>query len=140
MGDQVMAIFLGDDQADQAVHTAIEIQRSIHEINERRQRSGEVILTVGIGLHIGSAVMGYMGSANRMDYTVIGEVVNLASRLCAIAKPGQVIAPTEMINQLHRDFSSIQLPSVMIKGRSTSVEICEIDYHSIVKVRNPSRI
>jgi class 3 adenylate cyclase len=132
MGDQVMAIFFGDDQADQAVRTAIEIQRSIQELNKRRNRTGEIILTVGIGLHSGPAVTGHMGSASRMDYTVIGEVVNLASRLCSIAKPGQIIAATDMINQLNEDFNVIHLDSVTIKGRSTPVQVCEIDYNQII--------
>jgi adenylate cyclase len=133
MGDQIMALFVDDDQTDTAVHAAVEIQRSIHELNDRRRRVGEMVLNVGCGLNSGSAVMGNMGSANRLDYTVIGDVVNLASRLCAIARPGQIIVPREMISELKNEYATIDLDSVHVKGRSQMMDICEIDYdHAII--------
>lgn len=128
MGDQVMAIFIGETQADDALHSAVEIQRSIRELNKRRKRKGEVSLTVGCGLNIGSVVMGNMGSLNRLDYTVIGDVVNLASRLCALAKPGQIIAPIEMVDRLNGEYPTVRLDPVLVKGRSLPVEIFEVDY------------
>jgi len=128
MGDQIMAIFQGENMADHGVHAAVQIQRSIREINKRRRRNGEVVLTVGIGLHIGSVVMGNMGSKNRMDYTVIGDIVNLASRLCAVAKPGQIIAPIEMVDELDGEYPTIRLNPIRVKGRRQLVEIFEVDY------------
>lgn len=128
MGDQVMAIFLGTRQADTAIHAAVEIQRSIRELNLRRRRSGEVILQVGCGLQIGEAILGHMGSQDRLDYTVIGEVVNLGSRLCALAKPGQIIIPGEMVGRLNGDYPAIHLGSVQVKGRTQPVEMYEVDY------------
>ncbi len=128
MGDQVMAIFLGDNQADHAIHASVEIQRSIRELNARRRKSGLVVLAVGCGLHIGPAVMGNMGSKSRLDYTVIGDVVNLASRLCAVAKPGQIIAPLEMVKQLDGEYPTIRLNPIRVKGRSQTVQVFEIDY------------
>jgi class 3 adenylate cyclase len=128
MGDQVMAIFLGDRQADTAIHAAVEIQRSIRELNTRRRRNGEVTLQVGCGLHIGEAILGHMGSQDRLDYTVIGEVVNLGSRLCALAKPGQIIVPGEMVGQLNGEYPTIHLSSVQVKGRTQLVEMYEVDY------------
>ncbi|MBN1542179.1 HAMP domain-containing protein [candidate division KSB1 bacterium] len=128
MGDQIMAIFQGENMADNAVHAAVQIQRSIRELNKRRRRNGEVVLTVGCGLHIGSVVMGNMGSKNRMDYTVIGDIVNLASRLCAVAKPGQIIAPIEMVDKLDGEYPTIRLNPIRVKGRRQIVEIFEVDY------------
>lgn len=133
MGDQVMAIFLGETQADDAVHTAVEIQRSIRELNKRRSRGGELVLNIGIGINIGLAVMGNMGSKNRLDYTVIGDVVNLASRLCALAQPGQIIAPVEMAERLTGEYPTIRLNPIWVKGRSQPVATFEIDYdHAII--------
>lgn len=128
MGDQVMALFLGNRQADTAIHAAVEIQRSIREMNKRRRLNHEVTLQVGCGLHIGEAVLGHMGSQNRLDYTVIGEVVNLAARLCTLAKPGQIIVPGEMISSLSGEYPTIHLSAVQVKGRTQPVEIFEVDY------------
>ena len=133
IGDQIMAIFLGEDQADRAIRTAVAIQRSIRELNKRRRRDNEVVLRVGCGLNIGPVVMGNMGSKNRLDYTVIGDVVNLSARLCAIAKPDQIIAPIEMVDKLNGDYPTIRLNPVWVKGRSQPVEVFEVDYdHAII--------
>lgn len=133
MGDQIMAIFEGEDQADNAVKTAVEIQRSIRHLNERREELGVTTLTVGIGINSGNAVLGNMGSKNRMDYTLIGDVVNLSARLCAIAKPGQIIAPIELADNLKGNYPTTQLNPVWVKGRSKPVATFEVDYdHAII--------
>jgi class 3 adenylate cyclase len=128
MGDQIMAIFLGETMADDAIHAAVAIQRSIRELNKRRKREGEVVLTLGCGINTGSAVIGNMGSKNRLDYTVIGDVVNLASRLCAIARPGQIIAPIDTMTSLNEEYPTIRLNPVTVKGRTQAVDIFEVDY------------
>ena len=133
MGDQVMAIFEGPDQVDNAAKTAIEIQRAIRILNTKRAELGIISLNVGIGINSGPAVLGNMGSKNRMDYTVIGDVVNLAARLCAIAKPQQIIAPTEVAEKLNGNYPTTQLDPVWVKGRSKPVAIFEVDYdHAII--------
>ncbi len=133
MGDQVMAIFLGEKQADNAVQAAIEVQRAIRDLNKKRFKKGEIVFTVGCGLNIGSAVMGNMGSQSRLDYTVIGDVVNLASRLCSIAEAGEILAPTEMFKHLEGTYPTITLNPVTVKGKSQPVEIFRIDYdHSVL--------
>ncbi|MBN1558678.1 HAMP domain-containing protein [candidate division KSB1 bacterium] len=132
MGDQVMAIFDGENQADNAVKTAVEIQRAIHQLNVRRAELGVLTLKVGIGINVGPAVLGNMGSKNRMDYTVIGDVVNLSARLCSIAKPGQIIAPIEVARRLKGHYTTTQLDPVLVKGRSKPVATFEVDYdHAI---------
>lgn len=133
MGDQVMAIFEGKDQVDNAIKSAVEIQRAIGQLNEKRRKLGVTTLTVGIGVDVGSAVLGNMGSKNRMDYTVIGDVVNLAARLCALAKPGQIIAPIEIAQKLHRSYSTRQLEPVLVKGRSKPVTTLEVEYEETVQ-------
>lgn len=134
MGDQIMAIFEGRNQADNAIKTGIEIQRAMRILNSKRSRIGATTLTVGIGINTGTAVLGNMGSKNRMDYTVIGDVVNLAARLCAIAKPGQIIASIEMADKLKGDYPSTQLNPVWVKGRSKPVATFEVDYDHAVSM------
>ena len=63
-----------------------------------------------------------------MDYTVVGDVVNLASRFCDVAKPGQIIAPTELYTQIQSLYPASNLGAIKIKGRDEPIEICEIDY------------
>ena len=133
MGDQVMAIFEGENQADNAVKTAVEIQQAIRLLNAKRAEHGVLTLTVGIGINVGPAVLGNMGSKNRMDYTVIGDVVNLSARLCSIAKPGQIIAPIEVARRLKGNYPTTQLDPVWVKGRSKPVATFEVDYdHAII--------
>ncbi len=128
IGDQVMSIFLGNNMADNAINAAADIQRSIRELNKKRDNAFQVVLNVGIGLNVGPAVVGNMGSHSRMDYTVIGDVVNLANRLCAMAKPGQIIAPMDLIESLHGVYPIIRLDAVKVKGKSKHVDVFEIDY------------
>jgi class 3 adenylate cyclase len=133
VGDQVMAIFLGENQADKAIHTAVEIQRSIRKLNFSREQRGDVTLKVGCGLNFGPAVMGNMGSKSRLDYTVIGDVVNLAAALCAIAKPKQIIAPIEMAARLNGEYPTIRLNPVWVKGSTQPIEVFEVDYfHAMI--------
>ncbi len=133
MGDQVMAIFEGEDQADNAVKTAVEIQRAVRILNKKRSELGVITLNVGIGINAGPAVLGNMGSKNRMDYTVIGDVVNLAARLCALAQPGQIIAPIEIAEMLKGNYPTTHLNPVWVKGRSKPVATFEVDYdHAII--------
>lgn len=128
MGDQVMALFLGEDQEDRAVETAVRIQKAISLVNHQRNERNLMVLEVGCGLQTGEAILGHMGSKNRLDYTVVGDVVNLAARLCALAKPGQIILPQEMTVRLNERHRTVPLPQVRVKGRTAPVDISEVDY------------
>lgn len=132
IGDEVMAIFDGDNQSDIALQSAIEIQRAIQKLNKNRLKHGQTILTVGVGVHTGFAVMGNMGSQNRMDYTVIGDVVNLARYLCAIAKPGQILTPKQITRYLTKEYDTNPLTSARVKGRKSPVELLEIEYEHVL--------
>ena len=96
IGDAILA-YLGapietDDHAQRAVAAAIAVQRAIHERNRRCEATGQpfVRLEVGIGIDTGPVVVGNIGSELKMDYTAIGEPVNVANRLQALAGPGQI--------------------------------------------------
>ncbi len=128
IGDQVMGIFLGEHMADNAIRAAVEIQRAIRILNGKRLRKRQVVLEVGIGINDGPAVVGNMGSASRMDYTVIGDVVNVANRLCALARPGQIITSARLVQNLTGSYPIVRLAPLMVKGKKEPVEVCEIDY------------
>jgi adenylate cyclase len=79
----------GDD-AGCAVRAAVRIQEGLVDLDEQRQAEGADPIGVGVGVNSGSAVAGNMGSSSRLNYTVLGETVNLASRLCGMAPAGEI--------------------------------------------------
>ncbi len=87
VGDAVLALFTGEDSAERACRSAVEIQKDF-ERNSAKQYSG---LVIGIGINCGDVILGMIGSEKRADFTVIGDTVNTASRLCSAAKAGQIL-------------------------------------------------
>jgi adenylate cyclase len=128
MGDQIMALFQGQNGVDNAVCAAVEIQRAVRELNKQRDAAGELPLWIGIGINHGMAVMGKMGSKNRMDYTVIGDVVNIANRLCSLARPGQIVVEYNLARYLNGSYAFTRLEPIVVRNRMKPVDICEIDY------------
>jgi len=127
-GDLVMAIFQGEDAPDHAVDAAVQIQKAVREINAQRRREQLECLTVGIGVNYGVAMLGSMGATNRMDYTAVGDVVNLASKLCNVAHAGHIIVTKNVIRHLKGPFSIIKMEPVRISGRKNPVPIYRIVY------------
>ena len=95
IGDEIMAVFgapvAQDDHACRSIRAAIHMRDGIAEMNAERASRGEPALGVGIGIASGIAVAGNMGSAERMNYTVLGETVNLAARLTDQARAGEIL-------------------------------------------------
>jgi class 3 adenylate cyclase len=86
VGDQLMAVFTGGGAVERAVTCAVELVEAV----ERARRPGET-LAIGAGVMTGEVIYGPIGSRSRMDFTVIGDVVNVGARLCSAAAPGQVL-------------------------------------------------
>jgi adenylate cyclase len=128
MGDQIMALFQGANGVENAVRAAVEIQRAVRELNKQRDATGELPLWVGIGINHGLAVIGKMGSKNRMDYTVIGDVVNIANRLCSLARAGQIVVEYSLTRRLNGHYAFTRLEPIYVRNRMKPVDICEIDY------------
>lgn len=93
VGDELMATFRGDGMESNALACAVEMIEAVRRVNATLP-AGAKPLEVGIGLNTGEVVLGAMGARNRMDFTVIGDAVNLGARLCSAAEPGQVIVST----------------------------------------------
>jgi len=108
------------------MNAAVEIQKEIKKLNNKRKKKNEEILNVGIGINIGDAVLGNIGSLERMDYTVVGDVVNITSRFCDIARPGQIITSTKLYSEIRPKYAALNLGTLKIKGRDEVIEICEI--------------
>jgi two-component system sensor histidine kinase ChiS len=130
IGDAILALFPQEDGADMAVHTAISIQDRIQEYNEHRANCGYRPLSMGIGLHTGTLMVGVVGVKDRMQNTVISDAVNLASRLESITKVfGVSLAISEETFKKLSDPGSYKyrfIGKVRVKGKSDPVSVFEI--------------
>ena len=95
MGDAILAVFGSPEphpeHALQAVLAGIEMQRQVALLNSERQAIGAPFCSLGIGIHTGEVLHGFIGADERLEFTVIGDAVNKASRYCAGAGPGEVV-------------------------------------------------
>jgi adenylate cyclase len=130
LGDGVMALFGAPwpkaDDAERAVKTAAEMQRALTALNRQWRARGQEPLQMGLGINTGQVTAGNIGSSRRMDYTVIGDAVNLASRLCAHAAGGQILISESTFREIHKSFPAQRLESIRVKGKAAPVEIYEI--------------
>ncbi len=128
IGDAVMALF--PESPDDAVLSAIAMQKKVALYNEKREQRGEVPIKIGIGLHTGSLMLGTIGGAQRMEGTVIADAVNLASRLEGLTKQyGAAIAISEkVLFQLDEmeQYGYRFLDRVKVKGKKEAVAVFEI--------------
>ena len=123
VGDELVAVFQGEQMVKNAVQCSIEIQQMMCSIPEL---TGDDI-AIGIGINTGEMVMGAMGSEERMDFTVIGDAVNLGARLCSAAGRGQIIISEYSAQYIKNDRSIIlkKLPPIKVKGKESHIEIYE---------------
>jgi hypothetical protein len=84
------------------------------------------VISIGIGLNNGEVVMGNMGSEDHMDYTVIGDNINIAARMCGIAQPGMVLVSRAIAEAIGDQASLKDLHPVMVKGKDQPIGIAEV--------------
>jgi len=134
IGDEVMAIFEGSKADLNAVRSAVEIQRYCESLNWARGKTGQKQLQIGIGLNSGEVVMGNMGSVEQMDYTVIGDNVNIAARLCSIAKPGQIVVSKVIADKIFEKANVEKLEPVTLRGKAVPLDIyCVSDIKGLTR-------
>jgi len=132
IGDAIMAAFGipegHEDDADRAVRAAIAMIRSLETWNRQRIGEGKLPVNIGIGLNTDSVVSGNIGSKKRMDFTIIGDGVNLASRLESACKQyGTKILVSEFtVSKLQDTYRKREIDLVVVKGKTEPVSIYEI--------------
>jgi hypothetical protein len=130
VGDEIMAVFGAPmsrgGEADRAVRAALRIRASIEALNLERVSRGEPSLGMGIGINAGPAVAGNMGSTGRLNYTVLGESVNVASRLCDVARGGEILVVEPFLRELRAGVDAAPLGPRMFKGVSKPLEVYSI--------------
>ena len=137
-GDNIMVIWGAPlpvaDHARKAVQAALEIQRWI--VTERGTGGPDV--SFGFGINTGPVVAGFLGALGRMEYTVIGDTANVASRLTSndIARRDQVAVSAETLSELGTDVVAVDLGAVHVKGRAEVVRCYQVN--SIGAIENPN--
>lgn len=129
MGDGVMALFgapvAHEDDSARAVRAALGMQTALAHINEDLETRLGVPLRVRIGLNSGTVVVGSVGTDLRMDYTALGDTVNVASRLQGVAEPGTILVSRPVYEECKPLFEFRELGTIRVKGRVEPVEIFE---------------
>jgi adenylate cyclase len=128
MGDAVMAVFRGDYHLDRAVESSLAVRNHINGFMEELSGQEDYFPRVAIGINSGEMVSGNIGSAalKRLDYTVIGDAVNVAQRLQAIARPGQVVVPESAYLKIKDSFKCQLIGEVSLKNKSNPVHVYEV--------------
>ena len=132
IGDAVMAVFgapitKGNDAAS-AVSAAVQIQRLLIELNRDAAARQWPELRVGIGINTGIATAGNIGSPRRLDYTVVGDTVNTASRLMSNAAGGQILISHSTAAETSDEFDLKELPPLQVKGRIEPVHVFSVGW------------
>jgi adenylate cyclase len=130
IGDAVMAQWgapLGaPDDADQALSAALDMQQSLDRLNAKWRAEGRPELRAGIGMSFGEVFAGNIGSERRLEFTVIGDVVNTAARLCDVADGGEVLISDAMRRALVQTPQLEERPALDLKGKSQPVRVYRV--------------
>jgi adenylate cyclase len=119
IGDAIFAIFnfpiRRSDHARQAVLSGIELQRRCRAMKTTKLGGSDLPVGVGVGIHTGDVAVGEIGTSMK-DFTAIGEVVNLASRLQGASQPGEVLVTEGVYREVQRDFPAVEQRTCTLKG------------------------
>lgn len=127
IGDAIMAIWGApfskseEEDAANAVSASVKMQRALREFNDLRIREDLEPIEIGVGLDTGHAVAGYMGSSRKLEYTVIGDSVNRASRICSAAGPGEILISEATLRQIGHQAICEEREPLRLKGISKLV-------------------
>jgi adenylate cyclase len=99
----------------------------LSQFNQARSGTNLPPISIGVGIHTGRLVSGYIGSSRALSYTVIGDTANTSARLCGVAQPGQILVSQATLDQLGGRFSFTKLPAVSLKGKADDFQVYQID-------------
>jgi adenylate cyclase len=139
MGDGIMALWgapvMHPDDATRCVTCAMEQMEVLGRFNRRRVESNLPPLAIGIGIHTGPLVAGYIGSSKALSYTVIGDVANTSARLCGVAAAGQILVSEQTLSRLGGRFDVEELPPTPLKGKERPFRVFNVRrWHPSVQV------
>jgi adenylate cyclase len=130
VGDEIIGLFGApvdlDEAPVRAVRCALDMLKALEEFNRMRAAEGKEPLHIGIGINTGPVIAGAIGSSRTLQYTVIGDAVNLAARLCSVARAGEVIISPSTMAQSAAHVIAEQREPVQVKGKSEPIQIWNI--------------
>ncbi len=129
MGDGMMAVFeSGKDNAFKALNTALQIKKGLVSFNDKRKKNDQFLINMGIGIHTGKVLIGNIGNEKRSDYTLIGDAVNIASRLENLTiKYNAFLVITDTTYKLIQDrIVARELDSIRLRGRKSPLVIYDV--------------
>ena len=138
LGDGMMALFgaptVTPKDAANAMSAAVAMQRRMLSINDELRAEGYPEIGVGIGLHTGEVIVGYIGSERRSEYTAIGDSVNTASRLESNAKAGEILVSEVTAKAAQSRYQLVPRDPIAVKNREQPVPLFEIEWQHSVSV------
>jgi adenylate cyclase len=130
MGDGIMALWgapvVHPDDALRSVSCALEQMDVLARFNRKLMEDGQQPLAIGIGIHTGPLVAGYIGSSKALSYTVIGDTANTSARVCGIAAAGQVLISEATLAKIQSKIEVDELPPANLKGKEKPFRIFNV--------------
>jgi class 3 adenylate cyclase len=127
IGDAILAVFKGEFHLDRAIDACLAVRKKVEELPNE---SGNIFFApkVSIGINSGEMISGNIGSANlrRLDYTVIGDVVNTAQRLQSSALPGQILISEASFEKIKESFTCNKVGEISLKNKANPLVIYEV--------------
>ena len=132
IGDAIVAVFGSliplENSAEFAVRAAAQMMKRMIALNERWAGQYGLVMNIGIGINTGEVFLGNVGSPERMEFTVIGDTVNVTSRLSDLARAGQILITKDTLACMGTDIKYRELPPAEVKGKSGKLKLFEILY------------
>ncbi|MHB1563015.1 MAG: adenylate/guanylate cyclase domain-containing protein [Leptospirillum sp.] len=130
MGDGIMVIFgipeYLPSSPDSALKSAIALQAAISRESSKRMAAGAPVVEFGIGIHLGDCIVGNIGSGSRMEYTVVGQAVNIASRIESMSGPSEILISEDLKKALQSEYLCSPPQQVLLKGIEAPVNILKV--------------
>jgi adenylate cyclase len=130
MGDAIMALWgapiVHEDDADRAMTCALDQLEALEKMNQKWKEKGRPELRIGIGINFGEVFAGNIGSNRRLEYTVIGDAVNVAKRLCDTAGAGEVLISEPFYKALKKPPKVENLEPIQVKGKTKKIPVYRV--------------
>jgi adenylate cyclase len=132
-GDSLLAVFGAplsrEDHIQQAVRAALRIREAVGQLNAQLEKANQPSIRIGIGIHTGEMIAGNVGSPARMEYTVHGDVVNLASRIDGLNKEWgtEILVSEEVFTSINLGDNARAMPAVNVKGKTRPIQVYALD-------------